>query len=865
MADEQKPKQRLEIGHVLFVDIVGYSKLLTDEQSEALQELNQIVRNTEAAREAEAERGLTVLPTGDGMALIFTGSIEAPVECALEISHALRAQPSLPVRMGIHSGPVHHVKDANGRENIAGVGINIAQRVMDCGDAGHILVSKRVADDLAQQRRWQPYLHELGDVEVKHGVVVSLVNFYAETIGNPTPPGRIGKVRGGVRAFSKGTRKGLSPVARAIFIIVGLLIALIFGLAVVSVIFAPAIMRSLRKNQVTSAPQIPAVPSPPASFGDIIKNEVAKKITDELHNAFSQKEKAENEKKAAREASTIGSAIPEKSIAVLPFENLSDDKSAAYFADGIQDEILTKLAGIADLKVISRTSTAKYKSKPEDLKTVSQQLGVANLVEGTVQRAADKVRVNVQLIDARADAHLWAKSYDRNIKDVFAVESEVSQEIADALQAKLSPKEANHLATAPTQNSEAYDLFLKAEYEHHAAESSLIGLGFNRAAALYEQAISRDPNFALAIAGWVESRSKRMHWGDSLSEAEVEKVRKAADRVVKLAPDLAEAHIALGLFYYYAVFQYDRALSEFQRALALQPNNVEALGNVASIHLRQGQWESGLAESKKCEELDPRNASTSVRVAGCYLCLRMWDEAKRAGLHTLALDPHSVAGMHIVFFSDLCGTGDIAEATRILRTFPRESESTGYSPGGFISVVGLNAYLSIVNRDFGAALKIWEQDRSGPPIHRMRLVARAVIHVLAGDPGEPAEIDEARRLLEAKIREQPDDVDSILYLAWINLALKRKAETLKLAEQAVARVPMETDAIAGSYVLATVAELQAQSGNAVEAINALERLLSMPAGNNASLQRLKIDPVWDPIRNDPGFQQLLAGKELVGP
>src|SRR5215510_26201 len=233
MADEQKSRSRLEIAHVLFMDIVGYSKLLTDEQSEALQELNQIVRNTEAVREAET--AVTILPTGDGMTLVFTGSIEAPVECALEISQALLPQPSLPVRMGIHSGPVHQVKDANERENIAGAGINIAQQVMDCGDAGHILVSKRVADDLAQHRRWQRYLHELCDVEVKHGVVVSLVNFYAETIGNPAPPGRIGKVRGGIRALSKGTRKGLSAFARAIFIIVGLTIALIFALAIVSV------------------------------------------------------------------------------------------------------------------------------------------------------------------------------------------------------------------------------------------------------------------------------------------------------------------------------------------------------------------------------------------------------------------------------------------------------------------------------------------------------------------------------------------------------------------------------------------------------------------------------------------------------
>jgi len=191
MADEQKAKARLEIAHVLFMDIVGYSKLLTDEQSEALQELNQIVRNTETALEAEAAGKLTVLPTGDGMALVFTGSVEEPVECALEISQALRAQPSLPVRMGIHSGPIHHVKDASGRDNIAGIGINIAQRVMDCGDAGHILLSKHVAEDLEHYRYWQPYLHDCGEVEVKHGLRLGLVNFYNDEIGNPSAPGKI--------------------------------------------------------------------------------------------------------------------------------------------------------------------------------------------------------------------------------------------------------------------------------------------------------------------------------------------------------------------------------------------------------------------------------------------------------------------------------------------------------------------------------------------------------------------------------------------------------------------------------------------------------------------------------------------------
>jgi class 3 adenylate cyclase len=285
MEEDEKTKPRLEIAHVLFIDIVEYSKLLTDEQSEALQELNQIVRNTEAVREAEAAGQLITLPTGDGMALVFTGSVEGPAECALEVSRALRAQPSLPVRMGIHSGPVQHVRDANTRENISGVGINIAHRVMDCGDAGHILVSKRFADDLAQHRRWQPYLHELGDVEVKHGVVVSLVNLYAERIGNPAPPACVTGVRRVVSGATT-TRKGLSPVALAIFVIAGLLLTL----AIVSVIFAPAIMRSVDKNRATSAPQPSATASP--SLGDAIKNMVKQRITDELNRDVSGRSNA---------------------------------------------------------------------------------------------------------------------------------------------------------------------------------------------------------------------------------------------------------------------------------------------------------------------------------------------------------------------------------------------------------------------------------------------------------------------------------------------------------------------------------------------------------------------------------------------
>jgi Adenylate and Guanylate cyclase catalytic domain len=294
MADDEKAK-RLEIGHVLFIDIVGYSKLLSDDQAEALHELNHLVRETNAFREADAAGKLVSLPTGDGMALVFTNSVEAPAECALELSQALRRKPSLPVRMGIHSGPVHQIEDVNERNNIAGAGINIAQRVMDCGDAGHILVSKRVADDLAQARRWQPYLHDLGDVEVKHGVIVSVVNLYADVIGNPEPPA---KFHPGKNAAKPGAKQSYSPVIYLIPIV---------ALIIPAVIFAPAIMKSVDRNKATPAPQVSPTGSP--SLGDAIKQMVTKKVMDNL-----QKELPANLKSSAPSSSPTLSATPETGL-----------------------------------------------------------------------------------------------------------------------------------------------------------------------------------------------------------------------------------------------------------------------------------------------------------------------------------------------------------------------------------------------------------------------------------------------------------------------------------------------------------------------------------------------------------------------
>src|SRR5437763_15091534 len=389
MAAEVKKEIELEIAHVLFLDIVGYSKLSVNEQHAQVEELNEIVRLCEQFRKAEAASRLLKIPTGDGMALVFYKSPEEPAQCAVEISRALKDNARLQVRMGIHSGPVSGVVDVNERTNVAGAGINIARRVMDCGDAGHILLSHHVAEDLAEYERWRPYLHELGTCEVKHGVRVGATNLYSDEVGNPQLPKKFLALK------KHRSRVRWAEVAIALLALAAIVAAFLFVL-----------------------------------------------------------------RRSMRSALTVA----EKSIAVLPFENLSEEKANAFFADGVQDEILTNLARIAGLKVISRTSVMQYKpGLQRNPREIGQQLGVAHLLEGSVQRAANRVRVNAQLIDARTDAHLWAQTYDRDLADVFAIQSEIAVQIATQLQAKLSPKAKSAIEERPTKDLAAYDLYVRAK------------------------------------------------------------------------------------------------------------------------------------------------------------------------------------------------------------------------------------------------------------------------------------------------------------------------------------------------------------------------------------------------------------------
>jgi len=497
MPTDSEPDLQLEIGHVLLVDIVSYSKLLITEQREQLQALNEIVRNSAQFRASDASGMLVRIPTGDGMALIFRDSVEAPVRCAVEISEAMKAHPEIHLRMGIHSGPVSEITDVNERTNIAGAGIDIAKRVMDCGDEGHILLSKHVADDLAPHPRWNRCVHDLGECEVKHGARISVVNFYDDQLGNATPPRKFETVR------KRRARVRLAAGAAALLA----LAMIVGGIAMFS---------------------------------------------------------------RYRVRSTL--PVPDKSIAVLPFENLSRDPDNAYFAEGMQDEILARLSKIADLKVISRTSTQKYKSTPDNLREIAKQLGVANVLEGSVQKAADQVRVNVQLINALNDAHLWGDIYDRKLTDIFVVESEIATTIADTLQAKLTGSEKTAIAKRPTANTEAYELYLKGRFFWNKRT----GADLRTAIEYFNQALGEDPGYALAYAGLADSYSLLSVYGAASPADSFPQAKAAAKKALELDETLAEAHTSLALVLAWYDFDLEQSLKQFERAIQLNPNYATA-------------------------------------------------------------------------------------------------------------------------------------------------------------------------------------------------------------------------------------------------------------------------------------------------
>src|SRR5436309_1984629 len=787
MPAEVKKEIQLEIAHVLFIDIVGYSKLSINDQRAAIDELNQVVRMSEQFQNAEAAARLIKIPTGDGMALVFYKSPEEPVKCALEISRALKEHPRLQLRMGAHSGPVSGVIDVSGQANLAGTGLNTAQRVMACGDAGHILLSRHVAEDLEGYEQWRPLLHDLGFCEVKHGVKLQIVNLCTDDAGNCALPAKL--------------RAQRQLVARTRWIL--LATSLVLLAAVVAAFVA-----------------------------------------------------------VSRRAATSSSAVPEKSIAVLPFENRSQDKDDSYFADGIQDEILTRLSKIADLKVISRTSTQHYKSAPENLSEIARQLGVAHILEGSVKKSGDAVRVNVQLIKAVNDSHLWADTFDRKLTDLFSVESEVAKAIAEQLRVHLTGREEQVIAAKPTDNPDAYDAYLRGlAYNVKTAYTPANALGAQK---YLREAVRLDPKFAL---GWalLSIADARGYITQSLQPTAAlrEEARQAAETAVALQPNLGEAILAKGSYYYYCLKDYDTAVRYFEQARQFLPNNSQIPALLASVARRRGQWDRSESYFNQTERLDPRNVNLLGQHAQLYIELRRFPEALRKFDQVLDIMPGDV--------DTLAAKAAIAQAEGDL---PRASAHLAsiHPPAEDPQALETQLYQAILERRSGQIIPQLKEILAKPDPALGSTTGELRFYLgwaqeVAGDHTAAQESwRQARSELEPFLKEQPENFALIGDLALVSMGLGDKATAFDLVERAMAVIPIEKDAVHGPIPIEILARVSARMGEPDRAIAALQKVLSIPydgaLAQNVPLTPalLRLDPMFDPLRGDPRFEKLCEEK-----
>ena len=804
MLSEIASDPKLEIAHVLTMDLVEYSTLLITDQTRVMADLNKIVRSTPRFLKAEAAEKLIRIPTGDGMALVFFNDPEAPLECAMEIAAALKNHSEIRLRMGIHSGPINPVIDVNDRSNVAGAGIDMAQRVMDCGDAGHILLSKHVADDLSPYPRWSPYLHDLGDCEIKHGRKVSLVNFYTDELGNRELPNKL-------KLAHASLLQGGSPPRKSKSLRFGAIAGAMLGALVLGYILYH--VAGLRLASRPPAEQL----------------------------------------------------FPEKSIAVLPFENLSEDKANAYFAEGIQDEILTRLSKIADLKVISRTSTQHYKSAGENLSEVGKQLHVAHIVEGNVQRNGDAVRINVQLIKAADDSHLWAETFDRKLTDIFSVESEVAKAIADQLRVHFTGREEQIINAKPTDNPEAYDAYLRGLA--YSLKTGLSPADQIAAQSYLREAVRLDPKFALAWA--LLSQADAVGYVMLFLQptpALREEARQAADTALDLQPNLAEALVAKGWYHYGCLKDYDTAVRYFQRARQLLPNNSQIPEALAYVARRRGEWDRSEVYFNEAERVDPRNLSLLTQHAFSYIFLGRFPEALRKLDQALTIVPDDT-GAIVEKALVAQAEGDLPRAAILLDPLrptasdPFTLEAQVYQrilerqPSRMIT--RLNEVLANPDPTLGylnGELRFWlgwAQDLAGD-------------HVAAQETWR-----RARDELENFLKEQPENYVLIGDLALTNMALGNKAVALTLAERAIAANPIEKDAMDGSLPIEILARVAAQTGESDRAVAALNKVLSIPGAGAWALNipltpaLLRLDPMFDPLRTDRRFQQLVASAAPV--
>jgi TolB-like protein/Tfp pilus assembly protein PilF len=688
---------------------------------------------------------------------------------------------------------VSGVIDATGKANVAGAGINIAQRVMDCGDAGHILLSKHVADDLEEYPHWQPHLHQLGECEVKHGVRLSLVNLYTEELGNPAVPEKLKAAR--VAAAARRKRAALRWLS----------------LGVVSLLAVIALIGFLlfRYRRPPAKVELP---------------------------------------------------VPEKSIAVMPFDNRSRDPDNAYFADSIQDEILTRLSKIADLKVISRTSTQHYKSAPENLPEIAKQLGVAHVLEGSVQKSGDTVRVNVQLIKAANDSHLWADTFDRKLTDIFSVETEVAKAIAEQLRAHLSGREEQEIAAKPTDNPEAYDAYLRGlAYTLKTATTPANALGAQK---YLREAVRLDPKFALswALLSYIDSRG---YLTESLQPTVAlrEEARQAAETALTLQPNLGEAVLAKGAYHYFCLKDYDTAVHYFEQARQFLPNSSRIPESLAYVARRRGQWDRSEAYFIEAERLDPRNVYLLTQHAYSYICLRRFPDALRKLDQVLDIIPDDVDTL-----AEKAGIaqaeGDLPRAAALLAPLHPNADDA--------SALETQVYQAILERRPAQIITRLKEILAKPDPAlgyfngELRFWLGWAQEVAGDHAGAQESWRQARSELESFLKEQPKNPSLIGDLALVNMGLGDKAAALALSERAMAANPIEKDAGDGPIPIEILARVAARMGEPDRAITALQKLLSIPyegalaANVPLTPALLRLDPMFDPLRNDPRFQKLVA-------
>jgi serine/threonine-protein kinase len=774
------------------MDLVGYSKLLLDEQRQYLEQLTEIVRGTQQFRSAKQTGKLIRLPVGDGMALVFFDSPEAPVRCAIEISRKLKEYPQLKLRMGIHSGPINEVRDVNDSANVAGAGINLAQRVMDCGDDKHILLSRRVAEDLGHSREWGPYLHDLGECSVKHGVPIFLVNFYGDGVGNSELPKMVGESQSEQAAAIHAPRK-----FRALYLAIAATIVLLAAAALSMWLYS-------RQKSATALSE-------------------------------------------------------EKSIAVLPFENFSSDKENAFFAQGIQDEIITTLSRIRGLRVISRTSTARYSSAPKNLPEIARQLRVSNVLEGSVQKAGDRVHINVQLIRADDDAHLWAQSYDRQLTDIFGVETEVAKMIADSLQATLSPQEKASVETKPTTNADAYVFYLRANQISRNPDTLLED--YKTAEQLYVQAIELDPNFALAHAQLASVYAGIFHYYEPTDSWKA-KARAEAETALRLQPNLAEGHFALGQCIYWIDQDYDKALEQFEIASRLSPSNSDTRRLIAAIERRQGKWQAALEAYGRLAKLDPLNPSTARELMYTNTSMRRWPEAAHWAEQMRALAPTSLVAKIQSGYINFEWKGD----THLLKSMLDEIPA-GVDPDG--SVTAARWDLAMIQRDYSAARHVLETSSANETSYSLtgltpKIFLEGCTYVAQGDNAAAQKaFEDTRPAFEAAVREAPESAERHASLGWLYALMGRKNDAIAEGQRAVTLKPESKDAVDGSLVSGYLALIYARVGENDLAIPLIERLLKTPgpvdsADYAVTVNDLKYRWEWDPIRSDPRFKQMIA-------